>query len=43
MERWGASIEIPSTVEKVEYAVVYKVNGVEYWDNNYGKNYISKK
>jgi hypothetical protein len=27
----------------VQYAVVYKVNGVEYWDNNYGKYYSAVK
>lgn len=27
------------TFSEIKYAVVYKVNGVEYWDNNFGKNY----
>lgn len=39
MERWLANINVPSTVNKIEYAVVYKVSGTEYWDNNFGKNY----
>jgi hypothetical protein len=24
-----------------QYAVCYTVNGVEYWDNNFGSNYTS--
>lgn len=40
VERWTGSIRVPNTVNAVEYAVVYRVNGEEYWDNNYGKNYL---
>jgi hypothetical protein len=43
MERWFVNIEVPSTVNNIQYAVVYKVNGVEYWDNNFGKNFIAIK
>ncbi len=39
MERWFTNITVPVSVNKIEYAVVYKVNGAEYWDNNFGKNY----
>lgn len=40
IERWAAYIPINPTIKKLEYAVVYKVNGKEFWDNNYGRNYI---
>jgi hypothetical protein len=43
MERWFVNIDVPSAVNNIEYAVVYKVNGVEYWDNNFGKNFIAIK
>lgn len=33
------SIQLDSSVEQLEYAIVYKVNGQEYWDNNFGQNY----
>jgi hypothetical protein len=37
-ERWTIGFAIPKTT-KVIYALSYKVNGVTYWDNNFGKNY----
>jgi len=43
MERWGTNLSIPASVNAVQYAVVYKVNGIEYWDNNFGKNYTATK
>lgn len=43
MERWIANIDIPNTVDAVKFAVVYKVNGLEYWDNNYEQNYTVVK
>ncbi len=43
MERWFVNIDVPSSINSIEYAVVYKVNGVEYWDNNFGKNFIAIK
>ncbi|WP_378181605.1 hypothetical protein [Aquimarina sp. SS2-1] len=44
IERWHNSVLIDRAVDAVEYAVVYKVDGVDYWDNNYGRNYrISKE
>ncbi len=40
-ETWTISFQIPKTSE-IKYAFVYKVNGVEYWDNNFGSNYTVK-
>jgi hypothetical protein len=37
-ERWTVAFAIPKTT-KVMYALSYTVNGVTYWDNNFGKNY----
>ncbi len=37
-ERWTLSFSIPRTT-KVIYALSCKVNGVTYWDNNFGNNY----
>ncbi len=40
IERWtGYVYDVPADITTIEYAVVYNVNGEEYWDNNYGKNY----
>lgn len=39
VEKWTASINLPTSVQTVDYAIVYRVNGQEYWDNNFGKNY----
>ncbi|GAA4273889.1 hypothetical protein U6A24_01885 [Aquimarina gracilis] len=39
IERWTGSVNVDESVNTIEYAVVYKVNGQEYWDNNYGRNY----
>lgn len=38
-ERWIANINLNSMIKNIEYAVSYKVNGIEYWDNNFGNNY----
>lgn len=43
IERWSANIDLPATVNRIQYAVSYKVNGVTYWDNNFGKNYVAVK
>jgi hypothetical protein len=40
MERWLTNISLPSNVTKIEYAVKYKVNGTDYWDNNFGHNFV---
>ena len=39
IERWDAGIRLDKSINQIEFALVYKVNGQEYWDNNYGKNY----
>ncbi|GAA4276876.1 carbohydrate-binding protein [Aquimarina mytili] len=39
IERWTGSVILDASINSVEYAVVYKVNGQEYWDNNYGRNF----
>lgn len=38
-ERWRTNINLYEYPETIEYAIVYKVNGQEYWDNNFGENY----
>jgi len=43
VERWTGSVTIDEEVDDIEYAVVYKVNGQQYWDNNYGQNYSISK
>lgn len=44
IDKWETSISFDSSVQNIEYAVVYRVGDQEYWDNNYGKNYkISKR
>lgn len=37
-ERWEFNIT-DSSITAVEFAVSYTVNGVTYWDNNFGQNY----
>lgn len=37
-ERWSASFSVPFA-NSISYALSYKVNGVTYWDNNFGENY----
>ena len=41
LERWSFSEEIPSSATQVKFAVSYTVNGVTYWDNNFGRDYSS--
>lgn len=36
---WNFNVSVPNTVNQVQYAVSYTVNGVTYWDNNFGSNY----
>jgi Carbohydrate/starch-binding module (family 21) len=43
IERWSVNIDLPLSVNRVEYALSYRVNGIEYWDNNFGKNYTAVK
>ncbi len=39
IERWTGNVRLSNSANTVEYVVIYKVNGQEYWDNNYGKNH----
>lgn len=43
IERWTAIVQLPTSVNNVQYAISYKVNGKTYWDNNYGRNYRLRK
>ncbi len=38
IERWGFSTYV-GAAQSVEFAVSYTVNGLTYWDNNYGENH----
>lgn len=45
-ERWGVDVDIPGNFHQIQYAIVYR-HGVagapkkyEFWDNNYGQNYL---
>lgn len=38
-ERWTYFIETDIENAHVEFAIRYRVNGNEYWDNNFGRNY----
>ena len=45
-ERWRIDLDIPGDFERFEYAIVYRhgfgegVRPYEFWDNNYGNNYV---
>lgn len=39
-EEWTFNLEV-GYAAKVEYAISYTVNGQTYWDNNFGKNYVT--
>ncbi|MEW7288943.1 hypothetical protein [Aquimarina sp. 2304DJ70-9] len=43
IDKWETSVHVDPNVTSIEYAVVYKTDGEEYWDNNYGKNYTINK
>ncbi len=43
IERWSGSVSFDKSIHNVAYVVVYKVNGQEYWDSNYGQNYTVTK
>lgn len=38
-EVWSYEKVFTNEVNAVEFAVCYKVNGITYWDNNFGRNY----
>ena len=42
-EKWTVTLTPNASVNTIKYAIRYKVNGVEYWDNNYGRNYLIKR
>lgn len=39
LDYWGFSIQLNSSTHKVQFSVCYEVNGIEYWDDNFGSNY----
>lgn len=39
IDNWGFDIQLNSSTHKVQFSVCYEVDGVEYWDNNFGSNY----
>jgi hypothetical protein len=39
LEYWQAAILLPLSTTSVQYAVSYTVNGMTYWDSNFGSNY----
>lgn len=40
IEYWNIYLPIEGGMKTMQYAVAYDVNGVTYWDNNFGNNYI---
>lgn len=40
LEIWNFNTTLPADWSKLEYAVSYSVNGLTYWDNNFGLNYV---
>jgi len=40
---YDTTIRVADDVPGIEFAIVYKVKGKEYWDNNYGANYVLNK
>ena len=46
-ELWLAEIKLQQTAKKswpgnIRFSLRYRVNGEEFWDNNYGRNYLSQ-
>lgn len=42
IERWKTpTLNVYPPNQNFQFVVVYKVNGIEYWDNNFGQNYNS--
>lgn len=39
IEIWSYEFPLTEGETQLEYAIVYTVNGMTYWDNNYGDNY----
>lgn len=40
-EEWNYGIPVGNTATRVDYVFKYVVNGMTYWDNNFGNNYVS--
>ncbi|WP_299219448.1 carbohydrate-binding protein [uncultured Aquimarina sp.] len=40
---YDTSIRVAEDVQSIDFAIVYKIDGQEYWDNNYGSNYTLSK
>lgn len=40
-EFWNFTYSTMSSTKQIQYAVCYEVNGVQYWDNNFGSNYTA--
>jgi spore coat protein U-like protein len=38
-EVWAIQAAV-GTARRVEYALFYDVNGQQFWDNNFGRNYV---
>ena len=43
IDKWETTVRVDQEVSTIEYAVVYRVGDQEYWDNNYGNNYVIQK
>lgn len=43
IDAWTFQVNLDEPSENVEFAVMYRVNGQEYWDNNFGTNYDATK
>lgn len=39
--QWDLDIPVSKSTNHIEFAVVYELNGTEYWDNNFGSNYTA--
>lgn len=37
---WPVGITTTTSSKQIQFAVAYEVNGTEYWDNNFGSNYV---
>ena len=40
IDRFIVTVPVPHCAERAQFAVCYEVKGTEYWDNNFGANYI---
>lgn len=42
-EKWAVTVKPSRSAKKIVYALRYRINGAEYWDNNFGRNYTMVK